>query len=59
MANKASDTARYRTNLQSEIDSGTVYRAMAAAEKKPQLASVYVRLAEVEEHHAGRVPSLV
>lgn len=32
---------------------------MAAAEKNPQLVSVYVRLAEVEEHHLsfGRVDS--
>jgi vacuolar iron transporter family protein len=51
MASTASDAARYRTNLQGEIDSAAVYRAMAAAEKSPQLASVYVRLAEVEERH--------
>ncbi|MGO8724421.1 MAG: VIT1/CCC1 transporter family protein [Acidimicrobiales bacterium] len=51
MTSKASDEARYRANLQGEIDSATVYRAMAAAEKNPQLTSVYVRLAEVEERH--------
>ena len=47
----SAEAARYRANLQGEIDSATVYRAMAAAEKSPQLASVYVRLAEVEERH--------
>ncbi|MGD0983122.1 MAG: demethoxyubiquinone hydroxylase family protein [Acidimicrobiales bacterium] len=47
----SAEAARYRANLQGEIDSATVYRAMAAAEKSPQLASVYIRLAEVEERH--------
>ena len=46
-----SDASRYRANLQGEIDGAAVYRAMAAVEKKPQLASVYERLAEVEERH--------
>jgi len=50
-ASTSSDTTRYRTNRQGEIDGAAVYRAMAAAEKTPQLASVYERLAEVEEHH--------
>ena len=45
----SSDASRYRANLQGEIDGSAVYRAMAAAEKNPHLASVYVRLAEVEE----------
>jgi hypothetical protein len=47
------DTRRYRANWQGEIDSAFVYRAMAAAEESEQLASVYVRLAEVEERHLG------
>src|SRR5882672_11313947 len=47
----ASDASRYRANLQGEIDGAAVYRAMAAAEKDTHLASVYVRLAEVEERH--------
>ena len=42
---------RYRDNRQGEIDSAFVYRAMSAAERNPQLASVYVRLAQVEERH--------
>jgi VIT1/CCC1 family predicted Fe2+/Mn2+ transporter len=46
-----SDAHRYRDNRQGEIDSAYVYRAMAAAERKPQLASVYARLASVEERH--------
>src|SRR5579885_1606977 len=43
---------RYRSNLQGEIDSAALYRALADAEKNPQLAEVYRRLAAVEEAHA-------
>ncbi len=50
---ESADVARYRANLQDEIDSATLYRTMAAAEAQPQLAEVYRRLAEVEERHAG------
>lgn len=52
-ASSAADEARFRANLQGEIDSAAVYRAMASAEKSMQLASVYERLAEVEERHLG------
>jgi VIT1/CCC1 family predicted Fe2+/Mn2+ transporter len=51
MNNVRSDEVRYRANRQGEIDSAAVYRAMAAAERTPQLASVYERLAQVEERH--------
>lgn len=44
---------RYREAWQDEIDSATIYRAMAAAERQPQLAQVYRRLAETEEAHIG------
>jgi VIT1/CCC1 family predicted Fe2+/Mn2+ transporter len=47
----AANEARFRLNLQGEIDSAAVYRAMARSEKSQQLSSVYVRLAEVEERH--------
>ena len=43
---------RYRANLQGEIDSAALYRALADAEENPQLAEVYHRLAAVEEAHA-------
>ena len=49
----AADEARFRANLQGEIDSAAVYRAMASAEESEQLSSVYTRLAEVEERHLG------
>src|SRR5260370_12061519 len=51
MANDDS-VARYRTNLQGEVDSAALYRAMAEAEHDPRLSEVYRRLAAVEEAHA-------
>ena len=44
--------ARYRNNLQGEVDSAALYRAMAEAEAEPRLSEVYRRLAAVEEAHA-------
>jgi VIT1/CCC1 family predicted Fe2+/Mn2+ transporter len=46
------DISRYRVNLQDEVDSAAIYRAMADRERKPQLAQFYVRMAEAEERHA-------
>lgn len=46
------DLKRYRENRQDEIDGAYLYRALAAAEADPDLATVYGRLAEVEERHA-------
>lgn len=47
-----SDTARYRANIQDEIDSAFLYRVVADAEKSPQLAEVYRKLAATEDKHA-------
>lgn len=47
-----SDIARYRANLQDEVNSAALYKAMADAEEQPKLAEVYRRLAGVEEKHA-------
>jgi len=47
-----SDIARYRANLQDEVNSASLYRAMADAEEQPKLAEVYRRLADVEDKHA-------
>ena len=44
--------ARIRANLQGEIDSSTLYLAMAAHEPDPKLAEVYRQLAAVEQRHA-------
>lgn len=45
--------ARYRANLQDEIDSAALYRALADAEEDARIADVYRRLAEAEERHAA------
>jgi VIT1/CCC1 family predicted Fe2+/Mn2+ transporter len=45
-------TDRYRANLQGEVDSASLYRALAEAEKEPRLSEVYRRLAQVEDAHA-------
>ena len=50
---RADDVARFRANLQDEIDSATLYRTMAEAEREPKLAEVYRKLADVEERHAA------
>jgi vacuolar iron transporter family protein len=44
---------QYHTNLQDEIDSAAIYRALSDREKETSLAEVYRRLAEVEEKHAA------
>lgn len=46
------DVARYRANIQDEIDSAFLYRAVAEAEKSAPLAEVYRKLADTEEKHA-------
>jgi vacuolar iron transporter family protein len=47
------EIARYRANLQGEVDGSAMYRAMAELESQPQRAEIYRRLAAVEESHAG------
>jgi VIT1/CCC1 family predicted Fe2+/Mn2+ transporter len=44
---------RYRRNRQDEVDSATVYEAMADGESVPQLADIYRRLAATEWDHAA------
>jgi VIT1/CCC1 family predicted Fe2+/Mn2+ transporter/rubrerythrin len=46
------DITRYHANLQAEVDGVTLYRALAALEKSPEVAAVYRELAEEEERHA-------
>jgi len=46
------DAARYRANLQGEIDSAGLYRALAETEGDPKVSEVYRRLSAVEEAHA-------
>ena len=44
---------RYRSNLQDELDSAALYRALAESEETPQMREVYRRLAAIEEKHAA------
>jgi VIT1/CCC1 family predicted Fe2+/Mn2+ transporter len=43
---------RLRDNLQDEVDGAAVYAALADAEKDPNLAAIYRKLAAVERAHA-------
>src|SRR5262245_5361240 len=43
---------RYKDNLQGEVDGAAVYAALADAERDPNLANIYRRLAAVERAHA-------
>ena len=46
------NAARYRANLQGEIDSAGLYRALSETEADPKVSEVYRRLSAVEEAHA-------
>ena len=43
---------RYRANIQAELDRAVVYQAMADAERHPEVARSFRRLAEAEKGHA-------
>jgi vacuolar iron transporter family protein len=47
------DTARWRRNLQGEVDGAVVYREMARGERDPSIAAIYRKLAQAEEGHAA------
>jgi VIT1/CCC1 family predicted Fe2+/Mn2+ transporter len=51
-AASAEDIARWRRNLQGEVDGIAIYQAMAAGTSDQQLADLYARLAATEERHA-------
>jgi len=44
--------ARYRSNLQGEVDSAALYRTIGNEESNPDIAKVYDKLAAIEEAHA-------
>lgn len=50
---KPDDIARWRANLQGELDGVAVYRAMAAGSRDRKLAELYQRLADAEGRHAA------
>ena len=43
---------RYRANLQGEVDSAGLYRALSETEADPKVSEVYRRLSAVEAAHA-------
>ncbi|MDE2135016.1 MAG: VIT1/CCC1 transporter family protein [Alphaproteobacteria bacterium] len=47
-----SDAARYRANLQGEVDSASLYRALAEADSDPRSSDIFRKLAAVEDAHA-------
>ncbi len=49
---KSDAIARYRANLQGEVDGAQLYKTLAEAERDPHLAEVYRRLSAVESAHA-------
>ena len=49
---EAESQHRYTANLQGEVDSAALYETLSKAEKNPQLAGVYARLAAIESAHA-------
>jgi VIT1/CCC1 family predicted Fe2+/Mn2+ transporter len=44
--------ARYRRNLQDEVDTASLYAVMAGREQNPQLAALYRQLEATERRHA-------
>ncbi len=46
------DAARYRANLQGEVDSASLYRALAEAEPDSRTSGIFNKLAAVEDAHA-------
>jgi VIT1/CCC1 family predicted Fe2+/Mn2+ transporter len=47
-----SDLARWRRNLQGEVDGAHIYRGMAANPGDDRLGDLYARMAEAEDRHA-------
>jgi VIT1/CCC1 family predicted Fe2+/Mn2+ transporter len=47
----AESARRYQANLQDELDSAMLYRALAKSERQPPLSRVYDQLAVTEERH--------
>jgi len=46
------DAQRYRADLQGEVDSASLYRALAEVEPDPKTSAVFSKLAAVEDRHA-------
>src|SRR5205807_4728700 len=48
----SAEIARYRTNLQDELDGAAVYAALAAAEADPVRKDLFLQLSQAEAEHA-------
>jgi VIT1/CCC1 family predicted Fe2+/Mn2+ transporter len=53
MTETKQDLQRYRQNLQKEVDGAALYRVLAQKETRPEMQTVYQRLAESEDRHAA------
>ena len=51
-ADSSARLRRYRANVQAELDRAVVYEAMATAERHPEIARSFGRLADAEKRHA-------
>jgi VIT1/CCC1 family predicted Fe2+/Mn2+ transporter len=49
---KGDEAARYRADLQDEVDSASLYRALAQSESDPTTSDIFSKLAAVEDAHA-------
>jgi len=53
MANRSVVLKEYREHLQDEADSAFLYRSLAGVEANEEKRGIYLRLAEVEDHHTA------
>ncbi|GAB4502514.1 MAG: hypothetical protein Fur0035_20660 [Anaerolineales bacterium] len=53
MTNATPDLKRYQQNLQKEMDGAALYKVLAEKEIRPEMKTVYQRLAQSEERHAA------
>lgn len=52
MVNRTPES-RYRSNLQGEVDSSALYRALAEVEGDSQLSKIFEKLADIEDAHVA------
>lgn len=52
MTNTPQDIERFKQNLQREVDGAALYSVLSTKENRPEMQTVYQRLAESEQRHA-------
>jgi len=50
-SNLKDTVGQYLRNIQREVDSAALYRALSVEERKPEIAEIYKRLAAIEQAH--------